>query len=81
VIEFSLLFNTHSVPLDQFDLKQLITLKTDNGELHPYSVPDLSGHHGSGRVVFKLEKPLSKIILTVKNIPDNPERIFKWDLK
>ncbi|PKL16906.1 MAG: hypothetical protein CVV49_13780 [Spirochaetae bacterium HGW-Spirochaetae-5] len=80
-IEFSVTFSTHSVPLDQFDLKQLITLKTDDGEIHPYYVPDFSSHHGSGSVIFKLVKPVKTIYLTVRNIPDNPERIFKWDLK
>ena len=75
-----LTLNTHSVPLENIDLKKNITLKTDAGEIHPVKVPDLSSHHGNGSVVFKLKKPLKTITVFVRNVPDIEKRVFKWDI-
>ena len=47
--------NTHSVELDQFDLKEIVTLEYGGELIKPISAPTLSGHHVSGTLVFDVE--------------------------
>ena len=79
-VKLKLSLDTHSASLQSLDLKKIITLKTDLGEIHPVKVPDLSSHHGNGTIVFKLKKPLKTIIVFVRDVPNIEERIFKWDI-
>ncbi len=77
-LQFKMRMNTHSVSLSQLDLKKLITLETSDGSIHPSDVPKLSGHHSGGTVTFDLKKPVDKIKVIIRDVPDKPERVFEW---
>ena len=48
--------NTHSVSLDQLNLKEITTLEYDGKTIKPEEAPQLGGHHASGELVFGTEK-------------------------
>ena len=70
--------NTHVVELSQFDLKKLVTLEFDNKIVRPISVPELTGHHSSGTLIFKIDKKPENFKIKISNIPDMSVRIFEW---
>ena len=70
--------NTHVVELSQFDLKKLVTLEFDNKIVRPISVPELTGHHSSGTLIFEIDKKPENFKIKISNIPDMSVRIFEW---
>lgn len=70
--------NTHTVDLSQFDLTNLVTLKSNTKSINPSSAPELSGHHISGTLIFDIENPPSNLIIEVRGFPDIPIRTFEW---
>jgi len=70
--------NTHTTDLSPFDLKQLTTLEYDSLAIKPTSVPQLSGHHNSGTLIFDVGKELTQFRIKIKGIPTIQERIFEW---
>lgn len=70
--------NTHSVDLSQFDLTKITTLKYGGKTAKPINAPQLSGHHVSGQMQFKLDKEPQEFEITIRGIPNVEERTFNW---
>ncbi len=70
--------NTHSVSLDQFDLKQITTLEHDGKLIKPASAPGLGCYHFSGELVFNVNKEINSFTIRIKGIPLVEERVFNW---
>ena len=70
--------DTHSVELNQFDLKKITTLEFNGNSFKPIVAPELQGHHSSGELIFKTneEPKIFKIIIT--GFPEVPIRTFEW---
>jgi hypothetical protein len=81
---FRLTLSTHSVNLDQYDIKKLSFARVDGGESQPAVkwTPAGAGHHLKGFLSFAEELPDGnhQIQLIVKNIDGVKERIFEWQL-
>lgn len=88
---FAVEMDTHVVNLDGYDLRQLASLRTDQGqEIKPASWNGPSGgHHRSGTLTFpatlgngtSLIGPNTRsITLVIRNVGDVPERMFRWTL-
>ncbi len=73
-------FNTHSVDLSQYDLQQLVSLSlgTGSGIILPEEAFSLSGHHGSGQILFKVGADIDKFTIIITGIPALPERKYAW---
>ncbi len=91
-LKFEIKLDTHSVTLDQYDLKQLATLRNDRGvAVKPLSFERSgSGHHVQNFLAFPAKdeagKPLvggtaRAIELVLFDIADVPQRILRWDVK
>lgn len=83
-VKFKIIFDTHSVDLDQ-DLMQIAVLADDQGNTYKPikwdgAVP--GGHHREGVLVFEsVNRVTSYVELNIRNIGEVPERLFKWNLK
>ena len=72
-------FNTHSGALEDYDLKNLVTLELNGELIKPSVVPELKWHHGSGEFVFEIgDRNISEFSIIIKGIPAIPERVFNW---
>ena len=80
-ISFNISLNTHSGSLASVDLKRQVRLKIGDAVLEPSEVPQLSGHHSGGTIVFRIERSFNDFELIVSNVPDKLEREFKWSRK
>ncbi|MBI4285383.1 MAG: hypothetical protein HY670_05740 [Chloroflexi bacterium] len=86
-LTFDVVMDTHSVDLDQYDLKKLAVLRDDTGkEYSPtsWNAPS-GGHHRSGTLVFPLPDSVTQgqakyVEMVIKNIAGVPERVLKWQL-
>jgi hypothetical protein len=88
---FAVVMDTHSIDLDGYNLRELATLRTDEGaEVHPsgWDAPK-GGHHRSGSLTFPattadgapLIGPSTKSLeLTVRGVAGVNERKLKWEL-
>lgn len=70
--------NTHSVDLSPFDLKEIVTLSYKGETYKPIAAPTLSGHHTSGRIVFKTPTTTESFTISITGIPLEEERMFTW---
>ena len=77
-LTFDFAVNTHSVSLEQFDLKKITSLSYNGKNYAPIAAPALSGHHNSGELAFELNKMPKNFKITIKGIPNIDERIFEW---
>jgi len=77
VVKFSI--NTHSVRLNQFELKDITTLEYENKVLKPIKASSIGGHHSSGTIVFDTGKDISSFTIRIKGIPVVNERIYQWN--
>lgn len=84
--------DTHSVPLDGYQIERLALLRNDVGETVQalrWQNPQGSGHHRSGILVFPAAasgRPLvsqetRSLELILKDLAGVPERILRWDLR
>ncbi len=71
-------FNTHSVDLDQFDLKTSTRLMIKQKEINPVAVPVLQRHHASGAYAFPVTSVPKEFIITITGIPAERLRTFQW---
>ena len=71
--------NTHTVDLGGYDLKKAVTLESGSKVFSPVSVPQLSGHHNSGTLVFETRAEPKSFKIVVKGLPDIQERVFQWN--
>jgi hypothetical protein len=86
---FSMVLDTHSVDLDQYDLRLLASLRTDHGvEIQP-EVWDASkgGHHREGSLVFPrfgvdgaelIGPDAHHLELVIRQIGGVPETVIQW---
>ncbi len=83
-LRFDVVFDTHSVELDQ-DLMQIAVLIDDQGKEHTPSVWEGTGpggHHREGVLVFEEISPvLVYVELKIKDVGGVPERSFKWNIE
>ena len=70
--------NTHSVSMENFDLRKITTLEYNGKSYSPTAAPQLSGHHNSGSLVFDLSETPKKFKITISGIPNTEERVFEW---
>ncbi|HLG24284.1 MAG TPA: hypothetical protein VI564_05135 [Candidatus Nanoarchaeia archaeon] len=77
-LAFDFAANTHSVSLEQFDLKKLTSLSFNGKDYAPIAAPALSGHHNSGELVFDLNDVPNNFKIVIKGIPSVEERVFEW---
>lgn len=84
---FDIAMNTHSVNLDQYDLKELTFLRDEKGaEYRPLSWNSApGGHHRTGRLTFALPTSLSQgkakyFELHIGDVAGVKERVLKWEL-
>lgn len=79
---FNVVFDTHSVELDQ-DLVQIAELSDNRGNTYEpmaWEGAEPGGHHREGILVFKAINPMPSYVgLKIKNVGGVPERLFKWD--
>jgi hypothetical protein len=86
---FRVVMNTHSVDLDQYDLRTLAVLRTAQGTDVPPSAWDApkGGHHREGTLTFPAQGPDGKdilgqdargIALIIRNVAGVSERTFRW---
>jgi hypothetical protein len=88
---FAIALDTHSVPLDGYDLRQLAVLRTDQGvEVTPsgWDAP-AGGHHRKGTLTFPtttadgrpvLTATTREVVLVLRDVAGVPERTFRWQL-
>src|SRR3989344_3153152 len=62
--------NTHTVDLEQFNLKQLTTLNYSGTSIRPEQAPELKGHHNSGVLVFNVGKEVKGFSIIIMGVPD-----------
>src|SRR3989338_4799068 len=61
--------NTHTINnLEQYNLKDIITLTTDGKSYNPVTTPTLSGHHNSGELVFELPQEPTQFQITITGL-------------
>lgn len=77
-LEVDIAVNTHSVDLNQFDLKEITTLEFDDKSINPASAPILRGHHNSGTLVFEVSEDIDSFTIKIMGIPKVEERVFEW---
>lgn len=76
LVDFAI--NTHSVGLEQYDLKKITTLEYNGKKILPSSAPALSGHHNSGTIAFDSISDLKNFKITIVGIPNVEKRVFEW---
>jgi len=80
---FQVVLDTHSVNLDEYDLKSLSLLRDGTGKTYqPKQVENKgSGHHRQITIVFpKVAPETKKLELVLKEIAGVKERSLRWDL-
>ena len=81
-IRFDVSISTHQGSLD-FDLTKMSHLEDDKGNIYQPSSWEGSppgGHHRSGILSFpRLSEKTKFIKLTIENVYNVPERVFKWE--
>jgi hypothetical protein len=80
-ITFKVALDTHSVELDGYDLRQLATLRVDQGPALQASTWDApaGGHHREGTLTFPAATPDARAIeLVIRDVGGVPERVLQW---
>jgi len=82
-VRFQVTLDTHSVDLDEYDLKDLSLLRDETGKTYQSTRVDNkgSGHRGQITVIFPKVSPETRWLeLVIKDIAGVKERSFRWDL-
>ena len=84
---FGVVMDTHSGSIDQYDLRDLATLRDSRGNEYGPGSPDvpLGGHRRSGLLIFPVSDPSNPLTvqyfdLTLRGIAGVAERDFRWEL-
>ncbi len=84
---FDVSMNTHSVDLDQYDLRELAVLRDNEGnEYNPTSWDSApGGHHRKGTLTFPIPDSLSQgktkyVGIVIRDVAGIEERVLKWEL-
>ena len=86
---FTVAMDTHSVDLNDFDLRQLALLRANDEPVQPiaWDAPK-SGHHREGALTFPsvtvdgkpvLGPDVRSVELVIRDVAGIPERVFRWD--
>ncbi len=70
--------NTHSVNLSDIDLGELTRLIIAETRVAPDEAGPLSGHHATGRLVFRLVARPQSFAIEIRDVPDVPLRRLTW---
>ena len=70
--------DTHTVGLDSYNLREIVTLEFEGKSVKPLSAPKLSGHHNTGQLIFDAGKEPSNFKIVIKGLPDIQERVLEW---
>lgn len=80
-LTFKIAMDTHAVDLDGYDLAQLATLRTNQGQtVQPtgWEAPK-GGHHREGTLTFPAISPDTRTVdLIIRNVAGVPERTLRW---
>ncbi|MBI2985357.1 MAG: hypothetical protein HYY45_01180 [Deltaproteobacteria bacterium] len=82
-VRFQVTLDTHSVDLDEYDLKDLSLLRDETGKTYQSTRVDNkgSGHHRQITVIFPKVSPETRWLeLVIKDIAGVKERSLRWDL-
>ena len=82
-VRFQVTLDTHSVDLDEYDLKDLSLLRDETGKTYQSTRVDNkgSGHRGQITVIFPKVSPETRWLeLVIKDIAGVKERSFRWDV-
>lgn len=80
---FQVVLDTHSVNLDDYDLKKLSFLQDDKGGGYPPERVESkgSGHHREFTLVFpKISPEVKRFELVIRDIAGVKERSFQWEI-
>ncbi len=77
-VEISFAMNTHSVDLNQFNLKDITLLEYNGKREKPVKAPELEGHHVSGALSFNVDEKPEEMRVIINGIPKEKERVFEW---
>lgn len=81
---FQVVFDTHSVNLDAYDLKSITVLRDDTGKSYPPTKVENkgSGHHRQVILTFpKVSQEAKHLEIVIKNVAGVKERTFRWNLE
>ncbi len=81
---FSVVLDTHSVNLDQYDFKAISALRDDTGKSYQPTKAERkgTGHHREATLTFPKISPEARVVeLVIKDVAGGKERVFRWDLK
>lgn len=81
---FEVALNTHSVVLDSYDLKKLVSLRDGSGKIYtPTKVENKGGgHHRQVALTFpKISEEAKRVDVVIKDVAGVKERSFSWVLK
>jgi hypothetical protein len=75
---FDMAINTHSVDLSGIDLTRAAQLEYNGKKVYADGAPQLGGHHIYGGLTFPVEGTPQSFTVTIKGIPKQQERVFRW---
>jgi hypothetical protein len=70
--------NTHSVPLESLDLTAQVRLVIGADSFAPDEAGELSGHHGTTTLEFRMESRPAEFSIEIRDVPDAPLRTLTW---
>ena len=84
---FDVSMNTHSVDLDQYDLRELAVLRDNEGNEYSTTSWDSApgGHHRKGTLTFPIPDSLSQgkakyVEIVIRDVAGIEGRVLKWEL-
>ena len=72
--------NTHTITLEEYDLKEITTLYAGGNQLRPQQATPMRGHHPSGEITFNTNEPES-FSITIQGIGLEEIREYEWNKK
>ena len=72
--------DTHTIALEEYDLKEITTLYANENQLRPQQATPMSGHHPSGEITFAVEEP-EEIRIIIQGIGLEEVREYEWNKK
>ena len=69
--------DTHTLALEEYDLKELTTLYMEGNQLRPQQATPMGGHHPSGEITFNTDEPKS-FSITIQEIGLEDMREYAW---
>ena len=82
--QFSVVLDTHSVNLDQYDFKAISVLRDDKGKSYQPTKAESkgSGHHREAVLNFpKLDPEAKRVDLVIKEVAGVKERVLRWEFR